>query len=217
MSSQNIDTLAVNARVFFHLAGEACNEDSGGNASRTLVGVVFSAIAIESFVNEILERVGLSRPPDEDPRVSMLRTMSVACGLSGKSCSLETKVQVIYAALNGHAIDKGARPYQDFDLLLRVRNAIVHDRPERIFTNDTGGRAGRPESIIACLVAHRVIKQPDQSDVVFPALNSLLEPSVARFAFAAALSMARMIASEFPGSWKQRLLIGFDLLDKYIV
>jgi hypothetical protein len=36
--------------------------------------------------------------------------------------------------LAGQGYDKGAQPYQDFDLLMDIRNAIVHLKPEKMYS-----------------------------------------------------------------------------------
>jgi hypothetical protein len=98
----------------------------------SLVAVVFGVMWLESYVNELLETLVF---PDEDPtklpkKLQALRV--VAEEMEQRRAQLPEKIQVISAVLIGRPIDRGARPYQDFDLLLAVRNRLVHTKPIRL-------------------------------------------------------------------------------------
>ena len=205
---------AINSRALFHIAREACGHAPAAPA-HSIVAIAFSVIALESFANEIVESLNFPSRPDNSVEVRTLRAMATACDLSSRAASLSTKIQVIHAALTGSALDRGRQPYQDFDLLVAVRNAIVHDRPERIESNDDGGRAGLPLSVVRRLAARGIVDLPDESTIVYPAWNSLTDARVANWAYDTALIMARTLAEAFPGrGWSSSLLIGFDSLPR---
>lgn len=213
-TSRSVPGFAINSRALFHIAREACGRAPAAPA-QSIVAIAFSAIALESFVNEIVERLDFRTDPHDAAEVTTLRAMAAACDLSSRSASLSTKIQVIHAALTGRALDRGQQPYQDFDLLIMVRNAIVHDRPERIESNDDGGRAGLPLSVVRRLAARGIVDLPDESIIVYPAWNSLTDARVANWAYDTALTMARTLAEAFPArGWGSSLLIGFDSLPR---
>ena len=69
--------------------------------------------------------------------------------------------------LTGTPFDKGKSPYQDFDLLLKVRNALVHFRSENLYlATDTFSGMIQPEV------------KPDSIDRLFSKLRSknILKP-----------------------------------------
>jgi hypothetical protein len=203
----------INSRALLHIALEA-RDASAGSAGQAIVAITFSAIGLEAFVNEIIERVSADVPDGErQAEVARLRGMIEACDLAARTTGLATKVQVIRAALTGSPFPRGEQPYQDFDLLLAVRNFVVHDRPELVATNDAGGRAGAPVRVVQRLVARQVITSPEESEIVYGAWSSLADQRVAFWAFSTAVGIAQSLAQAFPGrSWATRLLHGFAAL-----
>jgi hypothetical protein len=179
------------------------------------VAIAFSAIGLEAFVNEIIERLSWPAYPDEPAELVHLRTMAVASELASRSTSLAIRVQVIYAAMTGQTFDRARQPYQDFDLLISLRNAVVHDRPEEIEHNADGGREGPPSSIVRRrLVSRGVVDPTDESQVAHGSWMTLTDPRVAAWALLTAVAMARALAETFRGvGWTDSLLAGFRVLD----
>jgi len=203
---------AINSRALLHIAREA-RDRSEGSAAQAIVAITFAAIGLEAFVNEIIERVAVDQLETESSELARLRALIGACGLSSRTASLATKIEVTYAALTDHPIARGDQPYQDFELLTEVRNFVVHDRPESISFSSTGGREGPPHRVVRRLASRGVIPLPNEVEVSQGAWSSLADPRVARWAFDAALAMATFLAEAFPKRhWKERLLLGFGAL-----
>ena len=96
-----------------------------GGQLPALVSVVFSAVTIEAFLNEAADCArGLSGVPSEPQMTSVF----VECMADAEKsrASLESKFALANWILAGEKLDKGAQPYQDFALMMRLRNDLLH-------------------------------------------------------------------------------------------
>ena len=48
--------------------------------------------------------------------------------------SIDFKLRLAHWIVTGRPMDKGSKPYQDFALLMRLRNDLVHTKPNKPFT-----------------------------------------------------------------------------------
>jgi hypothetical protein len=147
--------------------------------------------------------------------------MADAADLGARDARLDVKVQVIAASLTGSPFEKGRQPYQDFHLLLRLRNDLVHHRPETVEgvkVEHEGAPLTIPKQLhqrVKSLVSRGIIDTPDPK--VFYSLVSLLEtPQVAQWAFETAARMILALADALPSeSWRNLMLMGqWALRDK---
>jgi hypothetical protein len=96
-----------------------------GGQLQALVSVVFSVVAVEAFLNEAAEMaLDFSDLPSEPQVVSAFGECMVDAEKS--RASLESKFALANWVLVGKKLDKGAQPYQDFALIVRLRNDLVH-------------------------------------------------------------------------------------------
>ncbi len=93
-----------------------------------LVSILFSAATLEAYINELTLHVNhapsISGP--FQPLAAALNNVEEGNG------SVRLKFMLTKIILSGEPYDKGAPPYQDFDLLFVIRNAIVHLKPEHV-------------------------------------------------------------------------------------
>ena len=187
----------------FGMLAERAVERSVEFSPDALAAIVFSALWIEAFVNEVIHRV-TDGPEDTLPEaVRRLRQIAIAADLAGRDARLEVKVQLIATGLTGSPFDTGRQPYQDFRLLTLLRNDLVHHRPEtvkQVHVEDQGSPLSIPEDFhvrVKSLVSRGIIAEPDPR--VFASLVAFLEqPAVAKWAFNAAKEMIRALAARFP-------------------
>jgi hypothetical protein len=99
-----------------------------------LGAIVFGVAWVESFTNELLHDVRWSGAAAPYPEVVRLRAVAKAADIESTSTNLGTKIRTIGTCLTGSLPDEGRQPFQDFDLLVKLRNQIIHQRPERIDT-----------------------------------------------------------------------------------
>ena len=108
------------------MAKEFNNPESYRCASYVLSAVVMSVASAEAFINELGD--WLSQITRDDPKVDDATLRSV-----GQSLKLleddQGKLSVKYLVashLLGAPFDRGTNPFQDFQELVKVRNAIIH-------------------------------------------------------------------------------------------
>lgn len=129
---------SLNSAALFGVA-RTTGDRARDNPTDSVVTIVFAGAAAESFVNEVLERLRFD-VQRASPELERVRVIAEAGDLYEKSSSMALKVQLLSAVLTGAPMDRGAQPYQDFDLLVAVRNTLVHHRPELL--PETGGEPG---------------------------------------------------------------------------
>lgn len=96
-----------------------------GGQLAALVSIVFSVAAVEAFLNEATEMaVDFSDLPSEPQVVSAFA--ECMRDAENSRASLESKFALANWVLAGKRLNKGAQPYQDFALMVHLRNGLVH-------------------------------------------------------------------------------------------
>jgi hypothetical protein len=122
------------AGVFFGIAIDAIRNikvhpRQGGQRS-ALISIVFSVIALESFVNEMTEQAQ-NMSPKQPAEVSTFAQMMGDA--DDDHASIDFRVRLAHWIMTGKMMDRGSQPYQDFALLIWLRNDLVHTRPNKLF------------------------------------------------------------------------------------
>jgi hypothetical protein len=208
-----VATYAFNSAALFDIARTA-RDRAVTNPVETVVTVVFAVAGLESFVNELLERL---RFDSHQPSVELERACAIAeaGNLYERTASLPLKVQLLSVALSGVQMDQGAQPYQDFDLLLAIRNVVAHQRPERL--PDTGGAPVESQHILKRLVARGLLLSLPSADTIHTTFGGITDPAVASWALEAALRMVRAVGELLPAPVAARALMsyrGIKLIDQ---
>jgi hypothetical protein len=118
----------INSGGFYRQAREAASRASlvGPRAqSEALIAVVFAFIALEAFINELSDFAS-ETPPDS----SMAVLGSLMRDLNESRASIGVRFQFAKWILSKEPFDKGGQPYQDFQLLIKLRNTIIHLPPD---------------------------------------------------------------------------------------
>lgn len=119
-----------NAGFIFRSAVEMCQAisapvNSVQHRREALASIVLAAISCESFINELAQ---LAVPGPKAP--GWLTTLrSILEEAEESHASIESKYLLTKFILTGQPFDKGALPFQDFALLIDVRNMLVHAKP----------------------------------------------------------------------------------------
>jgi len=107
-----------------------------GGQRPALVSIVFSVVALEAFLNEATEKalsvLSSKHSSSFEPNVVSVFAEFMADAEKSRA-SLESKFILGNWILTGNKFDRGAPPYQDFWLLLRLRNDLVHFKPNEPF------------------------------------------------------------------------------------
>src|SRR5271169_5108838 len=119
--------------LFLH-AKTACKRscESTGSADAvtydSLTAIVFSAAALEGFMNELPIMAG--ELTIRQPESTLAALHSLLEELEESRASVASKLCFARWVLSGSTFSKGEQPFQDFKLLIDVRNALLHLREE---------------------------------------------------------------------------------------
>jgi len=142
----------------FDIVGTTCWE-SRRKGSQALVAIVFSCVGLEAFIN-LLAEIGRKNEFKDSPK-ELLALQALLYELESSRESLATKYSVVPIVLHSEPFDKGSLPYQDFDCLLSIRNALVHSRPDRFQAIEDGsGFSKQQPNFINHLASRKIITKP---------------------------------------------------------
>jgi hypothetical protein len=173
-------------------------------SSDTLNAIVMSAASTEAFVNEFAETAALLYStffPHAIPPV-ITTCVQVLQDLEDSRVAVTTKYLVASQVLAGTAFDAGSAPFQDFKLLIDLRNAIMHMKPTLGGDRHAGQR-------IADVLGQRGLAVSNTGTGSLGWLDRLMTPAVAQWAHNAALEMIRRTLDLVP------VRTHFDPLDSY--
>jgi len=169
-------TAVLNSGALFAIAKRASErakeEDGGifGPVESALVALLFSAATLEGYISEV---AFLSGAVDTlAAHQSLTSLSSLVDEIEDSRGSVRLKYLMARAALHGRPFDKGAKPYQDFDLLFRLRDAIVHLKPDTL--------TGSPQKLLEQLRSRGLVDLPQDGAAVW--MLTIATPEVARWA-----------------------------------
>jgi hypothetical protein len=187
------------------LARKAC-ERSRDYPPEAIAAIILSVIGFEAFLNEMVE---LASGPGNKPE-EVKAFGAILEDLEQQKASIEVKVQVVYYIFKRQRLDKGRLPYQDFDLLIKIRNALVHKKPEK-WSMVTDEESFKPHKLVKRLVDRQVIPPPSQEappQLFIP----LCSQDVAEWAYNVVIEMIHLLTDIIPSSNLKDFLSNFRAL-----
>lgn len=124
--------------LFTH-ATEAHNRSalvSDKETPEALTAVLFSVVALESFINELVDLASGIGDDEDPPEPRFLALADVMEEID--HASLASKFLMAKWFLSGKSYDKSKAPYQDFAALIKVRNGLVHLKAEQYWPGESG-------------------------------------------------------------------------------
>jgi hypothetical protein len=94
-----------------------------------LVAIIFSVLTLESAMSQMIDMAKSFRKMS--PKIDMFADFLDA--LEDARINLKDKYFFAHWLLCGKKPDRGTKLYQDFSLLIDIRNALVHLKPDKIF------------------------------------------------------------------------------------
>lgn len=127
----------------------------------TLASILYAVISAEAFINELHHLTRGWNKPDAFGWVKALVDLLEEAEKS--RASLESKYQLAMFILSGEPFDRGAAPFQEFALLIAVRNLIVHAKPlvATLSKNASGKYIWTEPKIMVRLQSAGVVPVPD--------------------------------------------------------
>ena len=181
-------------------AAKASSEDG----LQSLVAILFSCAYVEAALNELLHEIAAYDGP-----LTTLRPIARAAGLYERTASVRRKLQVLGVVASGKEVDFGALPFQDLDLLLELRNWLLHLRPEVLSVQENPDDEGA--SIINAEY-HALIMRLKERKIIGIAKGQLLSvvdaarsPGVGTWSFRTAEAVFAELQRWFP-SWRPPIM-----------
>jgi hypothetical protein len=196
------------ADELLQMARKAC-ERSRTYPPEAIAAIVLSVIGFEAFLNEMVElSSGPPHPSDEPEEVKAFG--AILEDLEQQKAPIDVKVQVAYYIFKRQRLDKGELPYQDFDLLIRIRNALVHKKPEK-WSMIAEGEAFEPHKLVKRLADRKVIPPPTPEappELFIP----ICRQEVAKWAYNVVVEMISFLTEVIPPSKLKEFLSLFRSL-----
>ena len=140
----------ITAGTLFGVAKKAYRRTEGAASDRApgqpdaLVAVIFAVVAMEAFINEIAELASHPHPVPEPPSIAVLANLLT----EAEQGSLQLKFSIGKAVLDDVPYDKGGQPFQHFQLLVSLRNQLVHYRELNRLTGVLAMEPSTPPAIV---------------------------------------------------------------------
>lgn len=163
------------------------------------VSIVFAAACCEAFANEIgyVAREQQSLPTAIKALGEVLEEMEAA--------PVQAKFLLMRRLLGGIAFDKGANPYQDFALLIALRNELIHRKAES-YDLDANMEPLTTISLLAKLRSKNILAEPDPGgSQIWSFFLSIETRAVATWAVETAKAIINDIADVAPRDFRVQL------------
>ena len=158
-----MDNIILNAEKLFEIAQSAYQRSkyqkpnfADGGQNDAIIAITFSVMTVEAFLNELIE---LAKDRDDLEAKSLF---SVIEPLLQARESIEIRLLQASCSTSDTPFDNGRLPFQSFNLLVRVRNRIVH-----LLAGDTitDGLIKEHQKILSALKSHGVIVDEQQVSI----------------------------------------------------
>jgi hypothetical protein len=117
-------------------AGKAVEANAEAWPSDAIVSIVLAAASAEAFINELTELMAMTKSNrDQEGRAMPPLLAAFADTLTEveESRGSTTLKYLLASQVLGKRLDKGRPPYQDFALLMTLRNDLMHLKPRDTF------------------------------------------------------------------------------------
>jgi hypothetical protein len=195
-----------------HLLGIARNayKSLTPTMAEAQVVIAFSAMALEAFLNEI-EDLSAQDLMAENDRLRALGQILATAEASRASAIF--KIELSHVLLTGKTIDRGAHPYQDLGLLFKLRNLIVHPRPESVILNPEPDESH--PNIVSSLAARGII-EPPASGAAIAWRQYVFVPTVAAWAHNVAVGTISWFVDLLPDG-HLKTIVTFMIRDQSVI
>jgi hypothetical protein len=187
---------------------DAPERDSGNPDA--CVAILFAAASLEAFANEVgyLAREPLQANPE-------IRSLGDLFEELEFSASIQSKFLLLRALIAKRPYDKGTSPYQDFSLLIALRNELVHRKAER-YEVDAADAPLTSNTLLDRLRSKNITAEPRAGpNQVWGLFLAIETRAVARWALNAAAAMMKDVAASAPQELRSLLEVRYALILNY--
>jgi hypothetical protein len=165
------------------------------NPQDALIAILFAAAGLEALANDVVHGIRGLEPHDdyEDELRSRLGIYTSVCDVEWMPTP--SKYTMLFHVLSGKTIDRGSEPIQSLELLFRVRDSIVHLKPETHYWNwGEGGIEGEPHQVAKSLAAKGLFKLPKEGKISL-LVDYLQNPRLSKWAMDVVVSLLSSLFS----------------------
>jgi len=197
-----------NSGILYRMAIRAYNQtedapsDTVSGQDDALTAVLFAAATLEAFIVEFsfFAEIGTQLSNVSSSAASLADMLNEAESSRG---SVRLKYLIAKSILSGKPYDKGRTPYQDFDLLFTIRDAILHHKPEKIRES--------PHKIVAALMTRHLCERAKAKTTW---LHQITTRAVAKWACNVVRDMVASLTEHIPDD-AEKTINPFVLLKVY--
>ena len=183
----NSNILFCQARAAY-LRTKGAASEGAGKQDDALSAILFSAAALEAWIAEL----GLLTRRTELPTSPALAALGQAIAdIEDSRGSVRLKYHIAMTLLTGKGYDRGAQPYQDFNLLFSLRDALVHMKPEKMA--EPASERTRTERLVKQLSSVATCVPQEKPGILSSWLSRINTKSVARWACNTAKSVQESV------------------------
>jgi hypothetical protein len=211
--SGNATTLFLIAKNAVQTIDQRKPSERAPGQPEAIIAIVFSAMALEAFINEAADIAAFPVPSGNPAHpLSVVTFAGIEEELKGSKnsySSIHTKFLVAKWVFAGESYNKGIFPYQDFHLLIALRNTLAHIEGLDITKTTLAGEViAEQPSILEKLLPKKILAAPTTPDLWLPRIATL---ETARWACNTATAMYRSLVEVIPdGELKTRLDFGYS-------
>jgi hypothetical protein len=197
----NAGPLFGRAKAAYERAKATSSSDRQSGQMDALEAIVFSVAALEGFINEAAELATLPAPPGIQPSPPAVKTFArLVEEVERSRGNLQLKFLRARHAFMGEMYDTGSLPFQDFALLVDLRNALMHYRSLESFHVDKNGvLTFTPAKILKRLRSKDILAEREPS-VTASWLLAIATVAMARWSCKSAAAMVASLLNMLPES-----------------
>ena len=136
------------------------SSSTSGGKDDALVVLLFCAAALEAFLNELPELLSMFPAPSASEPPQIASYVDLAEEVEANNGSTKLKYLIAYSILSGQPCKKGESPYQDFSLLVDIRNELLHAKPRNVSSKT------KPDGTIEFGPQHKILARLRDKDIL---------------------------------------------------
>ncbi len=171
-------------------------ERTRSNKSESEIAIILSVVALEAFLNELTHSAGICSNDHAPEEIKAFH--SLLQEVENNNAQIQLKVQLAYYVLTKKTVDKGSALYQDFNCLIKLRNALVHAKPITVPWAFDDDPEYKPLPLLKHFIDRKIIDKPPNREV--PWRQILVVPEVAAWAYDVAVRVIKWITASIPQS-----------------
>ncbi|HEY1170266.1 MAG TPA: hypothetical protein VGH19_02745 [Verrucomicrobiae bacterium] len=201
----------INSGILFNIAKQAyqraktaVSHDRSHESNEPLISIVFAAAAGEAFINEIGELA--AQPPSGFPgfeqEPNQVQTLAkLLSEIEDSRGTTNMKFLIGKLALSGKTFNKGTNPFQDFAILMDLRNSLMHLKFDSIESIKTNAVRVKYPSVVGKLRSQNILAEfEDDENAVASWVLRVSTPAVARWSCNATAKIVKDIIESIPNS-----------------